>query len=173
MSISSTSNKKVNRAIKRKVTKVVAKPIVKHTELSTVVKRSVGRPKKLDEYAIQEIVEALDQFVIDKDDPTLPLFVATNAIAIKYNVFREDLFDYDVYPQFRNSVKRAVNKQEAHLLTMAKTPILAIFRLKQPQHGYKDKVDVEIDQSVSVKHSVDPAMALDFQEYLKRRTIEE
>ena len=53
-------------------------------------------------------------------------------------------------PGFSVTVKRLLDKQEL-FLARAKdiNPVMAIFRLKQPVFGYKDKQDIQLDATVT------------------------
>ena len=105
---------------------------------------NVGAPPKLTEEQKQEVYEALEQYILDTSDPTMPKFVSTNEVALQYNVTRHNLNDW---PIFSTLIKRAVDKQESFLLEQGGSgkynPTIAIFRLKQPQHGYTDKQERE------------------------------
>lgn len=115
-----------------------------------------GAPSKLNPDEREEVLEAFEQYIIEEEDPTVVGFVANDETAIKYNVTRDNINDWD---EFSTLKKRAITKQEAYLLkngTQNKiNPTLAIFRLKQPQHGYKDKFEQDISHSGQVQFTND------------------
>lgn len=116
-----------------------------------------GRPPKLTEEQRAEIFEALVQYIQTTDDPTVSGFVSYNELALQYNVTHDNIYDWQEFSVLR---KRAIRKQEAFLLTQGGSgkynPTIAIFRLKQPQHGYTDKQERENTHKI-----VSPIMKLD------------
>lgn len=126
----------------------------------------VGKPPKFNTEQMREIYDDLDVYIRTNEDPAIVRFVA--------NYYKYDVVDQYIYerPEYAGLVKRAIKKQEAYLISCEKNPTMAIFRLKQPQHGYRDKTEVAttIDATVNVTN-VDPTMAADFTEFLKQRTI--
>lgn len=102
----------------------------------------VGRPQMYTPEQIQEIVDDLAQYIETTDDPTIVGFTSTYK---KYPVNKDYISDHNEFSELR---KRAVEKQEAYLLegvTKNKlNPTMGIFRLKQPQHGYRDKSETDI-----------------------------
>lgn len=105
----------------------------------------VGRPPKLTEEQRKEVYEALEQYIKRTPDPTIVGFVSWDEVPLKYDVTDDNINDWEEFSRLR---KRAVKKQEAYLLQAAGTgrfnPTFAIFRLKQPVHGYKDRVEQDI-----------------------------
>lgn len=102
----------------------------------------VGRPPKLTEDQRQEVYEAFEQYIKDTDDPTIVGFCAYNETATQYWITKDNLYDWQEFSELR---KRAIEKQEAFLLTnREEVPVIRIFRLKQPQHGYRDRIDSDI-----------------------------
>lgn len=108
-------------------------------------KHAGGRPRKLTVAETQEVYEALEQYILDEDDPTIVGFCAWNETAIQYRINDSNLYDW---PEFSGLIKWAIKKQEANLLKQGGAgkynPTLAIFRLKQPQHGYTDKSQTDV-----------------------------
>jgi hypothetical protein len=98
-------------------------------------------------YDKDKIHEQLEQFIEDNEDPTIPGFCCKKDMPCKdtlYEWCKED-------SRFSDSIKRLVGKQEAFLIRAKDiNPIMAIFRLKQPQHGYTDKqqIDTNVTQRV-------------------------
>lgn len=105
----------------------------------------VGRPSKVTQEEKIELLVAFRAYVRDEDDPTVVGFCAYDATAIKYEILRDNLNDW---PEFSTLIKRAIQKQEAYLQSnRSKNDLEApirIFRLKQPQHGFVDRVDTDI-----------------------------
>lgn len=108
-------------------------------------KHAGGRPPKLTAPERAEVYEAFKEYILDNEDPTLVGFIATNQTAIDYEVSRDNVNDWQ---EFSTLIKRCIVKQEHYLLTKGGegkyNPTLAIFRLKQPQHGYKDRTETDI-----------------------------
>lgn len=100
----------------------------------------VGRPPKLTPEQRQEVYEAFKAYIRETDDPTVPDFVSTHELALEYEITRDNLNDWG---EFSTLIKSAVIKQERYLLKEGGAgkynPTMAIFRLKQPQHGYTDR----------------------------------
>lgn len=91
---------------------------------------------------IQEIVDDLAAYISEHDDPTIVGFTSTYT---KYHVNKDYISDHDEFSELR---KAAIEKQEAFLLNGATNnklnPTVSIFRLKQPQHGYRDKFEQDV-----------------------------
>lgn len=104
-----------------------------------------GRPPKVTPEQRVEVYEAFKKFIAYTPDPMLAAFCAWDPVAIKYDIIPANLNDWPEFSLLRN---RALIKQEAYLATGAATgklnPTMCIFRLKQPVHGYKDRVDTDI-----------------------------
>lgn len=111
----------------------------------TKPKHAGGRPPKLTSEQKQEVYESLQSYILSNDDPTIVGFVSVNDTAIQYNLNDSNLYDW---PEFSGLIKRAIKKQEAYLLDGATknklNATMAIFRLKQPQHGYKDRTETDV-----------------------------
>lgn len=105
----------------------------------------VGRPPKLTDSQRAEVFKAFEDFIVEKDDPRLTNFISYNEIALQYNVTRDNINDW---AEFSTLKKKAIQKQEDYLLENGGTgkynPTIAIFRLKQPQHGYRDRFETDI-----------------------------
>jgi len=133
--------------------------------MSKLVKRRVGRPQKFTLVEIKRIYDDFSEFIESRDDPTVVGFSSTYSLDGKF-------VDRD-YLQSRNEfsalVKQAIQKQEAFLLQQYKNPAMAIFRLKQPQHGYTDKREVE-QKNLNLDVKVDGELASNFLKYLKGST---
>lgn len=104
-----------------------------------------GRPPKLTAAQRKEVLEAFKLYIKEKNDPTIAGFCANDETATQYFITKDNLYDWEEFSELR---KRAIEKQEAYLLENGGAgkynPTIAIFRLKQPQHGYSDKHETDI-----------------------------
>ena len=106
-------------------------------------------PKVFDKDLIkQRLIDYIDSV----PDPNLPEFCSM----YNDNPHRDTLYDWSNNEEieknygFRHLLKRLHDKQESFLIRAKDVnPIMAIFRLKQPSFGYKDKQ--EIDTTVTSK----------------------
>lgn len=102
----------------------------------------VGRPQMYTPEQIQEIADDLKEYIETNEDPTIVGFTSSYN---KYSVNKDYISDHDEFSELR---KKSIEKQEAYLLKGATQNKLngtvAIFRLKQPQHGFRDKVEQEL-----------------------------
>jgi hypothetical protein len=92
-------------------------------------------------YDKDEEFAKLERYIDESDDPRLTKFCTDRGnpcIDTLMEWAKEDI-------RFSLSIKRAIRKQEDYLLNVTSkyNPILAIFRLKQPQHGYTDKQQID------------------------------
>lgn len=108
-------------------------------------KHAGGRPPKLSMEERAEVLEAFFLYIERTPDPTVVGFCAYDPVASQYFLTRNNLNDWD---EFSTLQKYCIEKQEAYLLQAGGTgrynPTMAIFRLKQPQHGYKDHINTDI-----------------------------
>lgn len=133
--------------------------------------RPIGRPPKLTPAQKLELVQEFKEYIAITDDPTIASFVSYNKMAIELMITKDDIYEWK---DFSEHTKRAIAKQEAYLLTCVKNPAMAIFRLKQPQHGYKDRIDTDITtggEKLGVVTPVDPRLVAGWTEYLKDYTL--
>lgn len=105
----------------------------------------MGRPPKLNEDELKELYDELAQYINDNDDPIISDFLSSNDYAISHKINDSNLYDWT---DFSVLIKRLVRKQETFLLRNGGkgvyNPTLAIFRLKQPQHGYRDRYETDL-----------------------------
>jgi len=129
-------------------------------------KHAGGRPSKLAKSDRPELIQALHNYINEQADPTIVKFCTTHPVALKYNILPPDL---SKWPEFRKLVKKAIAKQEAYITEYATqgkiNPTFAIFRLKQPQHGWTDKQ--EIDHTSLGKGLTNPMASLTVEQLRK------
>jgi hypothetical protein len=105
---------------------------------------AVGRPAKLTAKQRAEVLEAFRLYIERTPDATIVGFCAFDPVGAKYLITKDNIHDWEEFSELRNY---AIQKQEAYLLEGAITnrlnATMAIFRLKQPQHGYTDKHEQE------------------------------
>lgn len=103
-----------------------------------------GRPKKLTAKQQAEVLKAFEDYIKRSYDPTVVGFCSYDPVALQYEINDSNLYDWD---EFSGLIKRAIKKQEAYLVeggTRNQLNVtMAIFRLKQPQHGYTDQKHVD------------------------------
>ena len=114
-------------------------------EGEVIAKHAGGRPPKLTPLERAEVYEALRLYIERTPDPTVVGFCAWDPVGIKYRMSKTNMYDWE---EFSPLIKQSIAKQEAFLLQAAGqgryNATLAIFRLKQPQHGYRDRIDTDI-----------------------------
>lgn len=104
----------------------------------------MAKEPKLKPWQRQEIKAAFVKYIEDTDDPNIAAFVSFDPVAIKHKVTKSDMYDNK---HFDALTKRAITKQEAYLLKQGmsnQNVTMAIFRLKQPYHGYRDRFEQDI-----------------------------
>ena len=95
-------------------------------------------------YDWNKITAELSDYIDTTDDPQLKEF----CIPINRPCYDSINDECNKNPSLLQQVKRLIAKQEV-FLTRAQgiNPVLAIFRLKQACHGYKDKQEIDIKTS--------------------------
>src|SRR5258708_5629518 len=122
----------------------------------------MGRPPKYTALEKQEIAQDLQKYIDTTEDPTIAKFIST----YKDHPVNQEY----VSANFSELVKFAIKKQEAFLIGQFDKPTMAIFRLKQPQHGYTDKQELHTtNMNVNVNVEASEAIGNDFAAYLKER----
>lgn len=113
-------------------------------------KRKEGAPQKFTPEQIQKIVDDFKKYIAKNEDPTIVWFVAKYPAIYSETLQRESYINKDYisdHKEFSELRKKAIAKQEAYLLKWATENRLnasvSIFRLKQPQHWYRDRSEVE------------------------------
>lgn len=117
----------------------------KAVEGEVLPKHAGGRPPKLTPEERKEVYDAFVKYIERTPDPTIVGFCAFDPVGAHYLITKDDIHKWEEFSELR---KYAIEKQEAYLLNGATTnklnPTMAIFRLKQPQHGYKDKTETDL-----------------------------
>lgn len=102
----------------------------------------MARPRvRLSGDEIRELKAAYLEYIEGHDDPITAGFVANNPVAIKYALEKENI---EEWPCFTKLYKRALAKTEWYLATQKGTSPMAIFRLKQKQWNYSDRIEQNI-----------------------------
>lgn len=104
----------------------------------------MAKEHKLKPWQRQEVKAAFVKYIEGTEDPNIAGFVSYDPVAIKYGVTRRDMYDSKYFDPL---TKRAITKQEAYLLKVgmaSQNVTMAIFRLKQPYHGYRDRFEQDI-----------------------------
>lgn len=108
----------------------------------------MGRPRsntpKLTPEERKELRDAFEKYINDNDDPRLAGFLSRDPIALKFWVSRKNMYDWN---DMQGLLDRAHLKQEDYLNQKGmngQATAMAIFRLKQPWHGYRDKFEQDV-----------------------------
>lgn len=119
-----------------------------------------GRPDKLTIEELGKVYGDLKTYIKTTEDPTIAEFVTTNELCLDKYITKRYMSERQ---EFSNLIKQCIDKQEAYLLRNAGgkyNATIAIFRLKQPQHGYKDRVDSDITSNgKEIGQPISPAQA--------------
>lgn len=117
--------------------------------------QGMARPQTLTPEQIQQVVNDFEAYIEREEDPTIVGFCASYPPIIlsdneekdkvhKHYINKNYIGDHDEFSELRNT---AIQKQEAYLLKWATSnklnTTMSIFRLKQPQHWYKDRQEIE------------------------------
>lgn len=93
---------------------------------------------------VTEMTAAFDEYIKREEDPTIAGFLSTDDTALRLWLTYQNMQDYK---RFTPYMERAYKKQEAYILKQGqngKGVPMAIFRLKQPWHGYTDRTEQDI-----------------------------
>ena len=108
-------------------------------------KHAGGRPPKLTPEEKAIVYKAMEDYIARTPDPIIVGFCAWDPVAIEYDITDDNINDWEEFTRLR---KRATQKQEAYLSTgvfsKGLNPTMAIFRLKQPVHGYTDRMQQDL-----------------------------
>lgn len=110
-------------------------------------KHAGGRPRK---YIVEELIDKLNDFIDVTEDPMIEKFCLPREMPRARELCEIAKREYDAgNTELSATLKRAYDKQRIYLCSNgSKEMVKDIFRLKQPQHGYKDKL--EIQQNITV-----------------------
>lgn len=106
--------------------------------------RLPSRSEKLTPEQRKEVYEAFCDYIVYTDDPNVAGFVSSDDVALKHWVTQDNMYDW---PEMNELTKRAIAKSEAYLLQKGmggQGTAMAIFRLKQPRFGYRDKFEQDL-----------------------------
>ena len=111
----------------------------------------MGRPKK---YDVNDVIDKLNKYIDITDEPMIIEF------CLNYGISRTHLYELrDINEDLANTIKKAISKEEMFLVKNAEkqkiNPVFAMFRLKQPTFGYKDKTEVETSGETTVNNKID------------------
>ena len=98
-------------------------------------------PKVFDK---QLILDKFYDYIDNTPDPQLKEFCLDRSYPCEDTLYE---WAKDKQSGFSEAIKSLVDKQQVYL-TRQNTS-MAIFRLKQPQHGYKDKTDIQLDANIT------------------------
>lgn len=102
--------------------------------------------RKLTDEMYSEVVQAFQEYVLSTDDPLICEFISYNPLAIRYHVHDDD-FTSPIYPKLREWALLCNKRSETYMLRKGmngQSTAMSIFRLKQRQHGYTDRVEQNI-----------------------------
>lgn len=122
------------------------------------MRKKIGRPPKLEEHDIQELVNKFDKYVEETEIPIVVEFAYLN------NLDRTFLYDR---AEFSTVLKKCIQKKESQLEKGSLMGVLnstqAIFSLKQL--GWKDKQEIDMKSDISL-HKVPTENLLEIEKLL-------
>lgn len=130
-----------------------------------------GRPRKYQTVAqFNRIIdEYFEQVEKDGQRPTV------TGLAYLLDLDRRQLIDYQGKPLFNNAITKAKRRIEAsyeqNALSGKSNAAVSMFIMKN-NYGYKDKIEIDNQVSVSVEHTFDPLLAQKFNDLLKGETVD-
>lgn len=131
-----------------------------------------GRPQFFTQEQIQQIYNDLLNYILEEEDPTIVWFTSIYNPVFSESEWRDIYINKDFisdHDEFSELRKKAIEKQENYLVKwVTKNQLNAtmwVFRLKQPQHWYTDKQ--EIDSNVNLKAEVNNMSELPTDELIK------
>ena len=122
------------------------------------MRKKIGRPPKLEEHDIQELVTKFEKYVEETEIPIVVEFAYLN------NLDRTFLYDR---AEFSTVLKKCIQKKESQLEKGSLMGVLnstqAIFSLKQL--GWKDKQEIDMKSDISL-HKVPTENLLEIEKLL-------
>ncbi len=116
----------------------------------------MARPKI---YDVNDIVEKLNTYIKEHEEPMITEF------CLEYDISRQYLYELkdkelnNNNSKLADTIKKAIEKEEMFLVKNAErqkiNPVFAMFRLKQPTFGYKDKQEIESNNTNTNKTTMD------------------
>ena len=113
-------------------------------------KNKVWRPQQFTEVQIKKIVDDFKKYIEEEEDPTIVWFtcsyppIHSKQLGRKCYINKDYISDHEEFSELR---RIAIEKQENYLVKwVTKNQLNAtmwVFRLKQPQHWYTDRQQVE------------------------------
>lgn len=113
-------------------------------------KRQWGRPQHFTPEQIEKIKQDFKLYIETEEDPTIVWFTSSYPQIYSETLGRETRINKDYisdHEEFSELRKQAIEKQESYLQKWATknqlNATMAVFRLKQPQHWFRDKTEVD------------------------------
>lgn len=124
----------------------------------------MARPRTID---VNDLIEKLNAYIDETEEPMITEF------CLKYGISKSRLYELKAeYQELTDSIKKAISKEEQFLVQNAErnkiNPIFAIFRLKQPCFGWKDKQEIETTGEV-INFNLDKFSSDDLEKILKNK----
>jgi len=108
------------------------------------------RPQYFTTEQISKIVKDLEDYIVRETDPTIVWFTSSypatwsETAQRKVYINKDFISDHDEFSELR---RQAIEKQENYLMKWATSndlnATMSVFRLKQPQHGFTDKQEID------------------------------
>lgn len=109
-----------------------------------------GRPPYFTPEQIQKIADDLQAYIVNEEDPTIVWFTSSYAPVWSETEQRDVFINKDFinnHDEFCELRKKAIEKQENYLMKWATNnelnATMSVFRLKQPQHWFTDKQEID------------------------------
>jgi hypothetical protein len=98
-------------------------------------------------YDPEDIYIKLTEYISQNEDPLVQEF------CVNYGISTTRFYEIaSTHDGIKDSIKKAMDKQEAYIVRNAAakkiSEAFSIFRLKQPQHGWTDKQELQVDAKV-------------------------
>ena len=138
--------------------------------VKTTKYNKVWRPQQFTPAQIQKIVDDFKKYIEEEEDPTIVWFTSSYPPIYSKYLKRETRINKDYisdHSEFSELRKAAIEKQENYLVKWVTqnrlNATMWVFRLKQPQHWYTDRQQVE-----NINHNIDIQTTPEEQEEYKR-----
>lgn len=100
--------------------------------------------RKVTPKQMADVVQAFSDYIDNVDDPLIAEFVSMDETARKYIITQENV---QQWPELHDLKRILLAKQERYLVRKGmngQSAAMAIFRLKQPSIGYRDRVEQDV-----------------------------